>query len=218
MSDQPVLLTNVEEKIFDLDVKTVSRAIKSGDDAVIVDHVRMLRRQGQVNGLSLAHTLYLWKTNAGRFGDANDWLDKVEAETGLSLQTIRKYTEMWAAIFEEGKVDPAIAAALRGQPIGNLLLITPAAKEGQLDEEKWTRLAEATSKDEVRDVIRETRGEQTSSSSSLTIRLRRDGVLEAKKGKDPFVGIGYLGVDNRDNPTIDAAISRIIRAAGVIEQ
>lgn len=219
MSDQPVSLTTVEEKIFSLDVRVIEKARKSGDESVIAEHIKSLRRQGQINGLALAHTLWMWRNYHGEeYGDDGDWEDRVNADTGLSLQTIRKYTRMWEAIFVEGATLPEVQAALRGQPIQNLLLIAPAAKEDQLTEEQWTRLAEATDRNEVKGIIREVRGGQTSSNSALVIRLRRDGTLEAKRGENPFEAVGYLALDKKSIEVVDAAITRITRAAGIVEQ
>lgn len=219
MSDQAIVLTDVEEKMFELDNRVVARAIKTKDPAAIANHIRQLRRQGQVSGLSLAHTLYLWKDAVDKFGyDPDDFEDMVLSETGLSVQTTRKYVQMWQAIFNNPQVEAHVVAALRGQPIQNLLLIAPAAKEDGLDEEHWERLADAESKSEVRQIIREVRGVRTSGNNALIIRLKRDGILEARRGDGVYESIGYLSLNLRgSSEVIDAAISRILRASGIVD-
>lgn len=219
MSDQMVVLTGAEQKVFSLVDQAVKKAVKSGDAQILIDHAMLLRRQGQVSGLALSKLLYEWREVCEDLGmEKSDWADAVSAETGLSLQTIRKYSEMWQHIFTKGHPQD-ILSRLAGQPVQNLLLIAPAAKEDQLRTEDWERLSEAVDRTEVKEIIREIRGNKTSSGSGLIIRLTRDGVLQARRGDMEYIGVGYLNLEERQGSEIvDAAISRILRAAGIIEQ
>lgn len=219
MNDQIMTLTVAEEKVFSLIDNAVKKALRHEDMQVLVEQANMLRRQGQVSGLALAKLLYEWREHCDVFGlDLDDWADTVHAETGLSVQTARKYSTMWEVIFVKSRPSDDVLKRLSGQPIQSLLLMAPAFKEEQVSEEDVVRLSNAVDTQEVREIIHEIRGDQTSSNNALIIQVMRDGVLRAKRGDGAYVGIGYLNVNAREDPVVDAAISRLLRAAGVIEQ
>ena len=219
MNDQIMTLTVAEEKVFSLIDNAVKKALRHEDMQVLVEQANMLRRQGQVSGLALAKLLYEWREHCDVFGlDLDDWADTVHAETGLSVQTARKYSTMWEVIFVKSRPSDDVLKRLSGQPIQSLLLMAPAFKEEQVSAKDVVRLSNAVDTQEVREIIHGIRGDQTSSNNALIIQVMRDGVLRAKRGDGAYVGIGYLNVNAREDPVVDAAISRLLRAAGVIEQ
>lgn len=219
MNDQIMTLTVAEEKVFNLIDNAVATAVRREDMQILVDKANMLRRQGQVSGLALAKLLYEWREHCDVFGlDLDDWADTVHAETGLSVQTARKYSTMWEVIFVKSRPSDDVLKRLSGQPIQSLLLMAPAFKEEQVSAKDLVRLSNAVDTQEVREIIHGIRGDQTSSNNALIIQVMRDGVLRAKRGDGAYVGIGYLNVNAREDPVVDAAISRLLRAAGVIEQ
>lgn len=190
----------------------VSKAVESRTDYELVMLARKFRVSAQIRGVSLASLFAEWKKNTLAFGvSAEDWVDHVTTNTGYSKQTVEKYVEVWIAL---KSAPETLFPLLAGKPIEGLLLLPATVREGLMDEEAWKRIADATDKNAIRDTVRELRGEATSSGTTITIRMNRDGTLEAFQNGERMA-IGYL-VPDRDMPDFAvAAVDRIVNGAGI---
>jgi len=69
---------------------------------------------------------------------------------------------------------------------------------------------------EVKDIVKEIRGDRTSSSTSVRIYISDDGRLSCRRGDNgKFRGFGFLEI-TEDDEVIQKAIQRILNSSGVI--
>lgn len=214
--DQSTRITRTELQALDFVTELFDKAINEKDPEVLNKHIARIRRSQQIEGIALAKLLFLWKDKWREFEIGEEFEDYVFAEDGISPQTTRKYLALWEAIFQNPDISDEIKAALYGKPIQGLLLCVAASRENQLSDDNWEEIAQAPDTKTIREIIREIRGEQTSSATALIITLSRDGTLAARQGDEAYVPFGFLN-PKPDNATAFNARDRIIRAAGVVE-
>jgi hypothetical protein len=202
------------------DLVEKARADHSPDD--LVQYINQLRVGQHVQGLALAKLLYAMKVYWKEFDIPEERVeDYVVVSTGLSLQTFRKYTDVWESVIVESqmnpdKFEPWLQKSLLSKPITTLMAIAPAAREGDLEEEDWENIARAPDHATVSQIVRKARGQQTNSATKLKIILHEEGSLVASRG-DEYVHIGWLNVEENLSKTGKDAIARIVRAANVLE-
>jgi hypothetical protein len=215
--DQAIQVGDMARRALQFVDDVVDRAVTAGSDREMVGFGASLRQGVQVNGLSLAKLLYRWWQHAEAFGiGAEDFVDHIYANLGISAQTTRKYTLMWKTIFEDAKLDEGIYLSLMGKPIQGLLSLTAAVREEQLDDADWQEIANAPDAAAIAEVVRKKRGEQTSSKTRIVITWDRDGTLMARQNDD-FEAIGYLKTDC-ETQFGSAAVDRLLMKGGVVDK
>lgn len=188
-------------------------AVKDRDDHWITDLMGTQVRTIRIQGVAMSKLLSGWRENAAEFGiEKEDWIDHAKAWTGLAEETIRKYTDLWNHVLAPMENTERFWTLI-AKPIQGLLLLTAAVKEDQLSEEDWVEIEDAYDGAGIKKVVRRARGEQTSSKTAIQLVLGRDGVLTAWRA-DERAAVGYLN-PNATEPLIDAAVERILNAAGI---
>ena len=209
------------QKDFDFldEVDTViERSIIQADPTYAFNFGRLLWKDGHLKGLALAKFLSKMgqQWNIFQMGDVTERIeDAVTAEIGISPQTVRKYSNMWESLFENDEIPELTRKMLYGKPIGSLLLLTAVARDGE--DVNWEEVANASTKNEIRDIVREARGEQTSSKTALRIVLDRSGLLKCRVGMDgEEFDFGTINLTEASlNPTVKKAVTRIVERAGI---
>ena len=217
--DLAVMLTPGDKKIFDMVDEIVEQSVVQGDIQPAMSLGKSLRRSIQANGLALAKLLYRVKETWEILGDDNDLYEVIYAEMGVASETAHKYTNMWGAIFANPEIPDEIKEQLQGKPIKALLLLTAAAREGDIDKETWEKVSDAATSSEMRNIVRDLRGDRTSSGAAITLELNMtSGMLYARKGEMSEV-VGVLNVDLRgESDMIEAAIARIVKNCSIMEK
>ncbi len=222
--DQPINFTDSELQLF-LDVDdVVAKSVVAGDPALIMQYGKTIIRNGLASGLALAKLMFelsvnwsLFKT-AGFDGTAEE---HVITNWGYSGQTFQKYVNMWENIFQNKDVSDVTKKLLMGRPIGDLLLLTAAVREGQISDEGLEKAALVPDRATLREIIRGERGKQTSSSTAIRIKLIGEGdkeyapntLIAYRDGEE--VVIGYFVPDAGELAT--KAQMRIINGAHIQE-
>jgi len=218
--DMAVVLTPGDRKVFDMVDTTVDQAVAQGDIQPIMAMGRALKRNIQASGLALAKLLSrvsdVWES---MFNYEDDMYEVFYTEMGIAHSTAYKYINMWKAVFENPEIPDEVKQGIEGKPMKSLLLLTAAAREGQLSGEDWERVAEATTSSEVRGIVRDIRGERTSSSTAMMLELSlTTGAISVRKGSQLEV-VGMLLVSQRDkNDLIEAAIAKIVSSTNMMEK
>jgi hypothetical protein len=217
--DLAVMLTPGDKKIFDMVDEIVEQSIVQGDIQPAMSLGKSLRRSIQANGLALAKLLYRVREAWEVLGDDNDLYEIIYAEMGVASSTVHKYINMWDAIFANPNISDEIKSQLEGKPIKALLLLTAAAREGEISKEDWECVSDATTSSEVRSIVRDLRGERTSSNQAIVLELNMtSGILMARKG-DQYDVVGMLNVGLRqESNLIEASITRIVNSANIMER
>ncbi len=175
-----------------------------------------IRRSAQVMGVKVFMLLGRLEEQWKDFGVDDDFISTAEVETGLSVETIRKYTRLYRQTFGNPSLTDMDKNKLAGMSTKALLLAAPALAEGEVNVDE---IVGAVTEGEVRDLVREKRGAKTSSENRVTILLDRTGQLKCRRGSDgPFEVFGFLNFEKaKTSPSIDAAISRLVGSAGIVE-
>lgn len=179
----------------------MQRTRMTGDPRIALHHVRGLTIKVKVQGIAAARILYElykeWETYQAA-GVDDDWENVAPSESGLAVETCRKYRDMYGWLFDNEKVPDEIRERLPNLPVGALLLVGPAARDGDLDEEGWKSVVSATSKRDVSDVIHGARGRRTSAARSLIWMEDRHHILKAKMGDEAPVVLATLRASRAD--------------------
>lgn len=214
-----VILGERELKFLDSVSDVVSAAMQAGDLTEIFTFGLGLRNYVRIGGLAMAKLLgsvhHEWDTFQAA-GIEDTFEDSMQEGLGLSVSTIRKYVRMWQNVFENDDVPTNVKQALLYKPMKGLLLLTAAAKD---EDFPWDQIVSAGTVEEIRDVVREFRGDATSSVSALTLQLDiRTGSLTAWQNGESEV-IGTLNMQRaEENGLAAAAVQRLIDSARIREK
>lgn len=172
-------LTELPEEWAEVDL-LMERSIAAGDPLIAVNYGNKLYRGAIGKGTALAKLLFELQKSWALFQAAgiNDtWEDYASANiVNLSPQTARKYASMWETIFVKAQLSDGLRAHLaQGTPIASLLLLTAGVREGSITEDALQEVP-LLNYQGTRDLVRQARGQQTSSSMAITGHLiMRDG-------------------------------------------
>ncbi len=197
----------------------IERSIAQSDPTYAFNFGRSLWKDGHLKGLALSKFLAKLSQQWVMFqnGSVNErFEDAVNAEIGISPQTVRKYSSMWENVFENDNIPDSVKSQLYGKPIKSLLLLNAAARDD--DGLDWYEVGNASTGNEIRDLVRAARGEQTSSKNAIRIVLTRDGTLKVYRGggSQEYVIIGNLDLSLLGDPDVKKAVSRLVDRGGVI--
>jgi len=212
-------MSNEISDVFSSVDDVVRDALASKDPTIATYYGRHLRSNVAVQGTALAKLLWGLNENWAEFqahGIDDDFYSFVESQEVASPATARKYVRLWDAVFANPTIPDEVKKRLLTMPTKTLLLLPALAEDGEAN---WEAIAGATDHQEVRNIVREARGEATSSASALLIRFDlRSGQLSAKRGDEMFVPFGLLNVQAMEtNDTIRSAINRIIENSHIME-
>ena len=218
-----------ENEIVTLDSvdESLEYALANSDPGIMMDTYVGLNRRATVTALASIKALWLMHENWSRFqekgieGSAEEFALQ---RSGLAPATYSKYLRMWRGIFANENISDQTKSLLQGRTIQELLLIAPAASEGDLDDEQLKQVAlGAKTKHDVQQEIKKARGERTSSKSALTLYFAVQDGEQTPKGtiytyiKGSRQVVGYLVTDTQI-PEVDRLIDRIVSSAGMVEK
>ncbi len=178
----------------------------------VVKASNSLGRIEEVSGKAKAKLWFGWEqwwNETGQGEKRNDTFeDMMETKTGNKPITVKRYINVWRFIDEN-----IIPKEVQILPMRDLIPIASALAQGfDFEKDQWKKLARASNSSEVREIIREVKG-QSPRKSGLQITLNRDGSLYAWKDEKKY----YLGVleINDESEVVKKAIQRIVDGAGV---
>jgi len=184
------------------DIDTIlGRAIAAGDPLIASEYGNSISKAITLRGVALAKLFFGMRDNWELFrtsGIEEDFPDFVDAHMLVKGKTAIKYANMYEAVFVTANISPAIRKQLFYKPVESLLLLTAAVREGSLDDEQLADVVILDHKG-VRDVVRKSRGDATSSKTHIYARLvqrehtvYRKGTIVAFDGEGHSEAVGYL--------------------------
>lgn len=220
-ADIAVVLTDGDRRVFQQVDETIEQSILRGDLQPAMSLGRAFRRSIQANGLALAKLLYRVEESWELFkaSGVDDEIKNVfYSEIGVAPSTVYKYINMWRSVFANPDIPDETKRALEGKPMKGLLLLTAAARNGELGSDDWQRVSGAATSSEIRHIVRDIRGDHTSSNSAITIEMNSsNGMLRARQGEYvTIIGVLNIGLISEDK-IADAAISRVINNCNIME-
>lgn len=230
-----VALTAVAENEFSEAQRLLNKSLDLADPNPAFDYITRLRQEmlGKFN--ATAYMLWSLRRDWKAFvdvGEDQDFFGTASARTGYSESTIRKYIRLHDSLYANDRIPMEIKKAARMLPARAQLLLTAAAREGDLSEEDWERVVMAGTAGEVRDIVREARGQATSSETALLMSVKlSSGSIVCRRGDSRWLPVGNLntwmgtmdmgGTHSSFTPEevdiILQACARIIRSSGMGE-
>ena len=188
--------------------KAVEKALLEGSPDSAIDFGYSLVRTGQMRGVQLAHLLHsldeVWTTF-----DTDDTIeDAVLKGMGISARKFREYADLYKYVLRDHP-------ALSGKPIGGLLAITVAAREGQFSDEDWKDLERSHDKLAMLTIRTRARVLRTKGHARLSGQIDRDGHIWAYAGGGEPEHAGVLVIGAKDGSPAARLVQRIIEAAGL---
>ena len=152
-----ILITDVEWAGLGETEQAIETSLLSGDPQVAVAYGRDLVRQGFMKGLKLAKFLFEFKEGwADTKGQVKGTDQRVEDfvffEMGVPVETFTKYTDAYGEVLLRSP--EKYRRMIAGKPIGGLILLIAAAREGQLEEGDWKDIAFSHDKASIQEVVR----------------------------------------------------------------
>lgn len=179
----------------------LGRAVAMGDPMIALEFGRRLKKGAALKSYALAKLMYRLQEAWNLFtasGTNDDFYTMVEDYIGNPPETTKKYVRMWQAVFENPRIPDDIKKLLLGKPIADTLLLTAGAADGSLDNEALQRAALAEDNGALKEIIRQKRGDVTSSGTAVRIYvIMRDrdsmteGTIYAERGEEREV-LGML--------------------------
>jgi len=198
------LLTQANDEVD----RAVEKSLLEGSPDSAIDFGYSLVRTGQMRGVQLARLLHsldeVWTTF-----DTDDTLaDSVLKGMGISERKLREYVDLYRYVLRDHP-------ALSGKPIGGLLSIVVAAREGEFSDEDWKDLEKAHDKSAMLDIRTRARGLRTKGHARLSGQIDRDGHIWAYASGGEPEHAGVLNVGAKDGTPAARLVQRIIEAAGL---
>ena len=188
---------------------------ETGNNENVVKASNSLGRIEEVSGKAKSKLWHGWKRwwdETGQEEKRQDTFeDMMETKTGNKGITVKRYINVWKFIDEN-----VIPKEVQILPMRDLIPIASALAQGfDFEKDQWKKLARASNSSEVREIIRDVKG-QTPRKSGLQITLGRDGSLYAWKDNQKFY-VGVLEVKN-ENEIVKKSIQRIVDNSGIQEK
>jgi hypothetical protein len=195
----------------------IKQAVKEHDPAPLIAYGNKIRSVVQLGAVAVCKIANALKEHWKEFEGVQDetWDEYTHAELGLDATTARNYARVWRHIFGNPDLREEVKTDLAGWHISSLVDISAAAERGEL-EGKWDEILACSNRSEVREKLREIRGEEIASSNGMKLFLFKDGSLKLKVGQGRYLGFGFLNLEDK-NENVVKAVSRIKDAAGILE-
>ena len=201
---------SVLAKVYDEVDEQIERSLLAGSPEIALSYGESLLITGHLRGVQLMKLFYELDLVWDKFETDDTIEDAVFKMTGASPRKFDDYKSVYKYILKDHP-------ELIGKPIGGLLGIIVAAREGEFSEEDWEDLARAHDKASMIVIRRRARGIQTLGHQRLVITWERDGQVYVRRGSGGIKHIGWLTRDIEDDDIV-AAVLRIIESADVIKR
>ena len=164
--------------------EVIEKSLLVGLPDTAIEYGLNLIAGGHLSGLKLCKLLYELTEMWPRFNTDDDVKDAVFKGMGVPTETYRKYENIWRSIFANDKIPKQYRDAMRNKPMGGLIAISVAAREGEFNDEDWKDLAEVHDKAGMLAVRDRRRGIGVSENRRLSITWERDGRLVARRSDE----------------------------------
>ena len=211
-----VFLTEQDKRIFAQVDEIVSESVEARDPSMAMAFGRELRKNVRVSGVALAKLCWSVVDKWGEYYVEDSVWDVIHSEMGVPPGTSRPYVRIWESVFANPDVPDEAKERFFSTPIRTLKLLPALSSEEDVD---WVDLSTSVDHGEMRNKVREIRGEATSSGTSLYIKMDvRNGQLSAKQGDKPYVPFGIINLTlAKSDPVVAHAIERLVERVGIIE-
>ena len=184
--DQAVALSHDVMLHADAEVdERIEQSLLNGSPQIALDYGYNLIQTGQMRGIQLARLLYTLEGIWDSFETDDTIEDAVFKGMGVSARKFDDYTRLYRYVLKDHP-------ELSGKPIGGLMAIITAARDGDFGKEDWAELDKAHDKAAMVEIRRRARGIYTRGHSRVTIGWDRDGFVWAYKEGEEQESLGHI--------------------------
>ena len=210
----PLKVYEAEENEVD---EVIERSLLVGAPDAAIEYGWRLVAGGHLSGLKLCKLLYELTELWDKFQTDDDVQDAIFKGMGVPGETYRKYDGIWRNVFANEKIPLVYRQAMRNKPLGGLIAISVAARDGEFDEDDWKKLATAHDKAALLAIRDEVRRVDPSETRRRYISWNRDGRLVARRGDEGPEEVGYLPVGTGID-FVDETVQWIIEKIGATQR
>jgi hypothetical protein len=185
----------------------IERALLTGIPDLAIDYGWRLVAGGHLTGLRLCKLLYELTENWKSFNTDDDIKDAVFKGMGVPPETYRKYDGLWRNVFANPDVSSEYKRALRNKPIGGLIDVSVAIRDGEFNDELMQDLASAHDKATMLKIRDEARGIERP--DRMIVYWERSGQLRVWEGEETGE-CGFL--THGGSPLVERAVDAIVHS------
>lgn len=212
---QAIMLTDAEWDDLKETGEAIENSLLYGSPEPAIAYGREIMRSGMLKGVKMAKFLYELKAVWDSFDTDDRVEDYVFRELGVPIETFTKYTQAYEWTINKAPI--GMGRAMAGKPIGSLILLIAASREGQLTDEDWKDLTKAHDKGEIQAIVRRARGIQAGAHAGIVIVWEADGRVRARKGNSHYEDC-FIMPHKAPSELVEAVIERVVRAAGIVRR
>ena len=197
--------------------KIIQQSVEEKNGYIALDACRDLVAVARLSGIALAKALYKIKQNWHHYDIREDFDDYVWEYVGLHKATVTRYVRIQKELFESVALPSETVEQLQQKNIKDLVPIANAVEDGvEITDEQWEEILSAPDFYTVSRIIREDVRGNEPRRGSVVLMMDEIGTLWAFCNEQRFF-VGSLECNDEDE-TVQKAISRICRGAGIIEK
>lgn len=176
--DQPMRLPGLADALTQVD-NLLSAALSERQPEDALRLVADLYRMQRIAGQALAMALYKLKQRWSELGMDDAFEDAILKYCGLSRDTVTRWVRVWE-FYESHDLDEPLRMKFMERPVADVVAIVQAENaHGEFTASQLKKLANQPDTRTLRTTIGELVGRKQNTGNFLTLRLKRNGTLEA---------------------------------------
>ncbi len=218
--DSPLPLTNKAiAEVNDAVDRLIEESVNQRDPETAIAGGKALIEGVQLRGVALMRLLYKLHAQWEQFGLSESFIDRISVEWSFGKKTIRRYLNIYEAVFENDDVPEALIPSLAEKPVNTLeRLVRPVNENKLVVADDWKRVAQAENDSAVRGIVLELAGKSPKGRPAIQLHVYQDGKVYIVEGtKRELLLLVKNSPKDLKNPLIAKGYSRFLRGTGAIE-
>ena len=206
-------------EVYEAVDRLIEESINNGDPETAIAGGKALIVAVQLRGVALMRLLYRLHTQWEKFGLSESFVDRISVEWSLGKKTIRRYLNIYKAVFENDDVPDALLPSLAEKPVNTLeRLVRPVNENKLVVADDWKRIAQAENDSAVRSIVRELAGTTKKGRPPIQLHVYQDGKVYIVEGtKRKLLMLVKNSPKDLQDPLIAKGYNRFLRGTGAIE-
>jgi hypothetical protein len=199
--------------------RLIEESMEQGDPETAIAGAKALMEGMQLRGVAVMRLIYKLHSEWEKFGLSESFIDRISVELSLGKKTIRRYLNIYTAVFANEDVPDDLLPTLAEKPVNTLeRLVRPVHENKLVVADDWKRIAKAENDSAVRSICQELAGKSPKGRPPVQLHVYQDGKVYIVEGtKKELLMLVKNSPEDLKNPLIAKGYSRFLRGTGAIE-